>query len=64
MLGNMTVTDLGAGELHTKIAEIQGEKLVEFTLHTFDRKLVDSFPGYDCMLSILHTTHPAPHIHK
>jgi hypothetical protein len=54
ILGNVDIYDLTPDALYYHIAEIRGEKLVEFTLETFSKKEPD-FPGYDSLIHILST---------
>lgn len=49
ILGNVDIYDLTPEALYYHIAEIRGEKLVEFTLETFSRKDAD-FPGFDSLI--------------
>jgi hypothetical protein len=55
ILGNVDIYDLTPEALYYHIAEIRGEKLVEFTLETFSRKDAD-FPGFDSLIHILSAT--------
>lgn len=52
ILGNIDIYDLTPGALYYHVAEIRGEKLVEFTLETYSRK-DPQFPGYDSLIHIL-----------